>query len=389
MSDRHNLEQGDLFLMQLNDLLLRDQRDLMERPFFSLAKKKRLKPIDYTSPDGRVWVHVSANPHYGMATIYDADILIYLGSYLLEMKRRGVNDIPQTLSIKPYDLLKTIRRGVSGREYQLLMQALDRLQSTTVKTNIRANTRRESTFSWLDSYTQITDAAGERTLGLKVTVAKWFYDAVLAEGAALAIDEEYFAITGGRERWLYRTARKHAGVQPDGFAIALPTLFEKSGAEGLYRKFKFEILKIVKENNLPSYHLAVEQARSSDEPLLRMVHRNHVSGEQAKAESASPALGRIPRAGSARKQPARTRTAVSPAPATPPAPTPSSTQTVSERVLNGLREDCPGLDLDNLQIEFKNWLAADPQRKPNHYELAFAAWVRQYYDRNRYSLGLA
>ena len=56
---------------------LRDQRETMERPFFSLAKSKRIKPISYTSPDGSVWVTVKAVPDYGMATIWDADILIW------------------------------------------------------------------------------------------------------------------------------------------------------------------------------------------------------------------------------------------------------------------------------------------------------------------------
>ena len=368
-------EQGDLFLTQLSDLLLRDQRDMMERPFFSLAKKKRIKPIDYRSPDGSVWVHVSANPLYGMATIYDADILIYLGSYLMELKRRGVNDIPQTLNVKPYDLLKTIRRGVAGRDYQLLMQAFDRLQSTTVKTNIRASTRREATFSWLDSFEQITCSRTQRPLGLQVTVAKWFYDAVLAEGAALAIDSEYFDITGGRERWLYRTARKHAGRQPSGFAIALPTLFDKSGAEGLYRKFKFEILKIAKANSLPSFHLEVEesQSRQDGEPILRMIHRDFV------VEGNRPAPA--PRA--RRKA------------AAPPSPSPTvpngqpSDEPVSEAVLASLREDCPGLDLASVRQQFDAWLAADPSRKPRSYATAFAGWVRLYYEMNKYALGLA
>ncbi|MBF0336091.1 MAG: replication initiator protein A, partial [Alphaproteobacteria bacterium] len=49
----------------------------MERPFFSLAKRKRVKPIDYRSPDGSVWVRVEPHQTYGMATIYDADILIW------------------------------------------------------------------------------------------------------------------------------------------------------------------------------------------------------------------------------------------------------------------------------------------------------------------------
>jgi len=42
-------EQIDLFLPYLSDLPLRDQREMMERPFFSLAKSKRVKPIDYRS----------------------------------------------------------------------------------------------------------------------------------------------------------------------------------------------------------------------------------------------------------------------------------------------------------------------------------------------------
>lgn len=362
-------EQGDLFLTHLSDLLLRDQRDMMERPFFSLAKKKRIKPIDYRSPDGSVWVHVSASQEYGMATIYDADILIYLGSYLMELKRRGVNDIPQTLNVKPYDLLKTIRRGVAGRDYELLMKAFDRLQSTTVKTNIRATTRREATFSWLDSYEQITCSRTGRPLGLQVTVAKWFYDAVLADGAALAIDPEYFQITGGRERWLYRTARKHAGRQPNGFAIALPTLFDKSGAEGLYPKFKFEILKIAKANSLPSFHLEIEKSRSrqSDEPILRMIHRDFVT-ENAQSV-ASP----------------RPKRKASPA----PSPSAQSDLTVSEAVLASLREDCPGLDLSSAREQFDAWLALDPTRKPKSYQTAFAGWVRLYYEKNKYALGLA
>ncbi|MCA3079385.1 MAG: replication initiator protein A, partial [Rhodocyclaceae bacterium] len=122
-------EQIDLFLPYLSDLSLRDQREMMERPFFSLAKSKRIKPIDYTSPDGKIWVHVSANPDYGMATIWDADILIYCASMLNDMKGRGVNDIPRVINIMPYDLLRAIGRPTTGRSYELLAGSLDRLQS--------------------------------------------------------------------------------------------------------------------------------------------------------------------------------------------------------------------------------------------------------------------
>ena len=98
----------DPFLPYLADLGFRDQREMMERPFFSLAKSKRVKPIDYQSPDGKLWVHVSANPDYGMATIWDADILIYCASVLADMARRGVNDVPRKIHLMPYDLLRAI-----------------------------------------------------------------------------------------------------------------------------------------------------------------------------------------------------------------------------------------------------------------------------------------
>ncbi len=264
-------EQIDLFLPYLSDLSLRDQREMMERPFFSLAKSKRIKPIDYTSPDGKIWVHVSANPDYGMATIWDADILIYCASMLNDMKGRGVNDIPRVINIMPYDLLRAIGRPTTGRSYELLAGSLDRLQSTTVKTNIRADQRREATFSWLDSWSQLVDERTERSRGMQLALSSWFYDGVLMNGGVLAIDRAYFNITGGRERWLYKVARKHAGGAGEGgFAIALPTLFEKSGAEGPYRRFKFEITAIAKRNEIPGYNLALENAANAKEPLLRM-----------------------------------------------------------------------------------------------------------------------
>src|SRR3546814_8832310 len=76
----------DLFIPLMNDLPLKDQREVMERPFLSLQKRKRLKPIEYRSPDGEAWVKVEAMPAYGMATIWDADILIWAASVLNRMR---------------------------------------------------------------------------------------------------------------------------------------------------------------------------------------------------------------------------------------------------------------------------------------------------------------
>jgi plasmid replication initiation protein len=375
MSERPTLtdDQIDLFLPYLADLDLRDQREMMERPFFSLSKSKRLKPIDYNAPDRKTWVHVSANPNYGMATIWDADILIYCASILNDMKERRVNEIPQVLRVMPYDILRSIGRPVSGRSYALLNAALDRLQSTTIKTNIRADHRREATFSWLDSWSQIIDEKTERSRGMSIALSSWFYEGVLMAGGVLSIDRAYFDITGGRERWLYRVARKHAGGAGEaGFSIAMPTLFEKSGAEGQYRRFKFEIAAVVRANTLPGYDLAFAAAATSPEPLLHIVRRGAPAGKPKTGMQATGTGG-----GVVSREPPRK---VSQAPDEPRG-------YLTDETLAHLRTTFRGWDFHALHAEFKSWLHADVQRSPDRYQSAFIGYVRRYHEKNRHQLG--
>lgn len=401
-------EQFDLFLPYLADLPLRDQREMMERPFFSLAKTKRVKPIDYTSPDGQLWVHVSASPEYGMATIWDADILIYCASQLADMARRGVNDVPRKLHLMPYDLLRAIGRPTTGRAYELLGQALDRLVATTIKTNIRAENRREATFSWLDGWTQLVDERTERSRGMTIELSNWFWEGVMMKGGVLSIDRAYFDITGGRERWLYRVARKHAGGAGEGgFAISMPVLFEKSGAEGQYRRFKFEMLKLAEKNALPGYALSVETAARDGEPMLRMkrTERCAKSDISPSGRKAANAIGE----GALLTSSTGVGPAVSPGkrPSEPEPGSPEETPInasrlirstiagLSERTTRGfmtdetidyLRGACPGWDLHSLHAEFESWVAGDPSRTPANWQKAFIGWVKRHHEKNRHQL---
>ena len=154
--------QFDFFIPLVRDLPLKDQRETMERPFFSLQKRKRLKPIEYRSGDGEVWVKVEAVPAYGMATIWDADILIWASSSLNRLKSMGRNDLPRELRTTTYDLLRSIRRDTGGKGYQELRAALDRLSTTTIFTSIRAKRGRDSRFSWLDSWEVEVDPVSEK-----------------------------------------------------------------------------------------------------------------------------------------------------------------------------------------------------------------------------------
>lgn len=271
--------QFDLFAPYISDLPLRDQRETMERPFFSLAKRKRIKEIEYKSADGSVFVTVNAVPQYGMATIWDADILIWAASMITEKRENGANDVPRTLKFHPYDLLRTIHRGTSGKHYEELRAGLARLQSTTIRTNIRATGKRKvRQFSWVESWAEETSEESGQSRGMTLTLSDWLYEGIIMEGGVLAIDPDYFRLTGGRERWLYRVARKHAGgADGGGFTISLPTLFEKSGAEGTYRRFKFEIKKIVEADALPEFHLRLQEKCQGPEPALNMVRRSELA----------------------------------------------------------------------------------------------------------------
>jgi plasmid replication initiation protein len=139
-SERSKLEP---FIVATGDASPRDQRDLMERPFFSLAKARRTTPILYEAGDVRVEVY--AVPEHGMATIWDADVLIWAASQIVEAENLGFKT-SRFLRFTPYQLLTAIGRQTGARDYKLLKGALARLQSTVIRTTIR-NGEHWSSFS--------------------------------------------------------------------------------------------------------------------------------------------------------------------------------------------------------------------------------------------------
>ena len=65
--------QVDFFLDALVDAPIKEDRALLEFPFFSLAKRPRMEPIVYS--DDRVTIEVAPS-HKGVATVWDRDVLI-------------------------------------------------------------------------------------------------------------------------------------------------------------------------------------------------------------------------------------------------------------------------------------------------------------------------
>jgi plasmid replication initiation protein len=227
-------EQLDLFRALPGDMAPRDAQDLMAYPFFALGKSRRTVPIDFRS--GGVTVRVEGTQEHGIATIWDADILIWAASQIVEARDAGIRP-SRRMQATPYEILRFIGRGTSLRDYQRLKAALDRLQSTTIATSIRETTgRRLHRFSWINEWKERTDAKGA-PLGLELILPDWFFAGVLDEALVLTIDRAYFKLTGGIERWLYRLVRKHGGKQRDGWQFDFPYLYRKSGSLAQPRDF--------------------------------------------------------------------------------------------------------------------------------------------------------
>ncbi|MBN9511057.1 MAG: replication initiator protein A [Alphaproteobacteria bacterium] len=269
MSSRHRTrserEQLELFRALPGDLAPRDAQDLMAYPFFSLAKTHRVTPIDFRS--GEIAIRVEAVSEHGMATIWDADILIWVASQIVQARDSGLRT-SRLIAATPYEILTFIGRGDSARDYHRLKAALDRLQSTTVATTLRqTNERRAHRFSWINEWTERADAHG-RADGIDLIVPDWFYKAVLDDALVLTIDREYFKLTGGLERWLYRIARKHAGRQRAGWRFDFRHLYDKSASLSPFKRFAFELRDIARRQPLPSYRLDVERDRGGHERLV-------------------------------------------------------------------------------------------------------------------------
>ena len=120
-------EQLDLFrALPGEDMAPRDAQDLMAYPFFSLAKSRRIAPIDFRS--GNITLRVEGTQEHGIATIWDADILIWAASQIVEARDAGIQP-SRRMQATPYEILRFIGRGTSLRDYQRLKAAFDRLQS--------------------------------------------------------------------------------------------------------------------------------------------------------------------------------------------------------------------------------------------------------------------
>lgn len=271
--------QLDMFTVSAFEPPLRDNRDVMEYPFLSL-QKRRTKAIEYSQNNIRV--SVAADIRFSIATIWDWDLIIFAAAHLNDAIEQGYQPSPR-IRFAPHDALRQMRRTTGGRDYKELAAAIKRLTATLVITNIRFDDQPKEGgqmgFHWLSGFWiplkyqfegsmtfDSPDGEPDPSRPWEIELPPWLFNSILRRREILAVHPDYFDLTGGVERWLYRLARKCVPDKADWPAISfrVETLFARSGLSGRLRKFRSKIEDLAERQPLPEYNVLIERDRGHE-----------------------------------------------------------------------------------------------------------------------------
>lgn len=245
-------------------IAVKDQQDLMQYPFFSLSKRKRVSPIKYK--DKNVEIQVIAPQETGLANIFDADILIYAASQLMEAQNKNLPTSPE-IKVSKYEILEFLGKTTDGRGYQRLKASLRRLKATSVETTIRAEDgkRGEKMFGWLEDFTIIE--RNDRPVGIRLTLPQWLYKGIIEHRLVLTLDRQYFRLEGGLERFLYRLCRKIIGENGQ-LQMKLTTIHKRSGSPEKPGKFRKALERAIEDQTIPGYWVFFATRTSTGDDYL-------------------------------------------------------------------------------------------------------------------------
>ncbi len=251
--------QPDLFFCDVVDVSIKDSRHSMAVPFLSLSKRPRFEPIEYENTNtGEKLIVAGAKP-FGIATIWDFDIMIWLFGQVAREINHGRTP-SRHLAFHAYDCLRGIQRTTSGTDYDRLEAALRRLQSTTIHTNIDNDAPKSDSVGWLDEVHVKRDKNG-RAEHIELSLSRWIYAKVTDPLRILTLHKNYFLLTSGVAKQLYRIARKMAGKR--SFRISMQELAKRAGADD-YKHFCEQVRAVAARNNdrdqaFPEYRVLIEQ----------------------------------------------------------------------------------------------------------------------------------
>ncbi|MBV1929677.1 MAG: replication initiator protein A [Gammaproteobacteria bacterium] len=285
MTANNKSGQLELFSAIFTDVSFKDDRVTMEMPFLSLSKKCRTKPIEYEN-NGRM-IRVTGG-ELGIASIFDWDLIIWLFSQIQRAKNRNLAT-SRVIRFHKSAYLEAVKSRAGGKQYKDLERTLTRLKQTDVLTNIRTEKGGEGErFSWIENYKYQFDEKRNLTWVI-VQLPEWLYSAIQTEKYLLTLNSDYFLLTGGLERWLYRLIRKSIGKKKEGWKPwRVSTLHERSGSTRELKYFKRDLKKLVEKTpNLLDYRLEIKEDNDLKETCLFAYYNKKDNGAEEKTSAVS------------------------------------------------------------------------------------------------------
>ncbi len=272
------------FVPSVFDAPIKDDVNLMDVAPFSLSKRPRDGVIRYELKDSLITIEGGAET--GLATVFDYDIFLNMVSYLAEEVRQFRIEESKgrrpTLPAKVYrpstaHILKFCRRSDGGRQYEEIEQALRRLAKTSITiSNLHGGKRRQvDTRPLIGEYKVVSTTSTGRVDEVEITIPDWVYMSVVKAEKVLpllTLNPDYFLISSGLGRFIYRLARKAAGKGEAFYTVA--DLHKRSGSPQEMRFFLRDLKEFVSRTvafPMPDYDIALTEGRNG--PVLIMKRR--------------------------------------------------------------------------------------------------------------------
>ena len=328
LPDRH--PQYDLFICDVSDAVLKDVMQQMEHPIYSLSKKPDTSIRRYRNGDD--WIEVIPSVK-GLATIYDKDILIYCISQIIAKMKRG-EPVSSRLRLNSRELLNFTNRSTGGREYQTLIDALDRLEGTRIRTNIRTGSEEQSdNFGLINATTtRRTHGHDGRLISCEIQLSDWVFSAIRSN-EVLTLHRDYFRLRKPIERRLYELARKHCGQQRQ-WRVSVEKLLLKTGSTSQMKRFRQTIREIVAHDHLPDYRMKFE----AENDMVVFINRGSMPVQMIQEVTIPP---------------------------------------LDPEVYEMARAAAPGWDVRHIEAEWRAWAT----ERPKNPEMAFLGFCRKWFEK--------
>ncbi len=341
LPDRHPTP--DLFICDIVDAAPKGDMASMEHPIFSLSTKPDMQVRRYDHNQSWIEIKPSAD---GLATIHDRDILIYCISQLMAAMNEG-RALSQQVRFKGVELLTATNRMTTGRGYELLRSALERLAGTRISTNILTGDKEITRgFGLIDSYEIVRETRDGRMQEVEVKLSDWVFNAIRSR-EVLTLHRDYFRLRRPIERRLYEIGRKHCGRKAE-WRISLDLLRKKCGSNSTLKEFKRLVGKVIaddeRNNHIPDYRIRIDERMGHDSDIVVFESRGSIPaiGKEGKGLTVPP---------------------------------------LDPDTYHDARMVAPGWDVYELEKSWRAWLIMSDFEAPRNHNSAFIGFCRKWFEK--------